>query len=66
MHSHSQKSSESETVKETLSMPSERSLGKLTEFKAKFSVWGWKAIQELLPRGQTTKWSGHRAGVRLA
>lgn len=56
---------ESETVKETLSMPSERSLGKLTEFKAKFSIWGWKAIQELLPRGQTTKWSGHRAGVRL-
>lgn len=53
-------------LKETHSMPSERSLGKLTDSKAKFSIWGWKAIQELLPRGQTTKESGHRAGVRLA
>lgn len=66
MHSHSKKGGENRTVKETHSMPSERSLGKLTDSKAKFSIWGWKAIQKLLPRGQTTKESGHRAGVRLA
>lgn len=40
MHSHSKKGGESRTVKETHSMPSERSLGKLTDSKAKFSIWG--------------------------
>lgn len=53
-------------LQETTSVPSAWSLWDSIDFKAKFSIWGWKSIQELLTRRQTTKQSGHSAGVRLA